>query len=310
MNVLNCFFMASGLKINLYKSKLSGIGVSKAEIDVAASIVGCSMFSTPFHYLRIKTLSSGGRLTLLKYVVTTLLLYYMSIYKAPAVVLKELESIRRDFCYGADKVDRKMVWVRWENILALKNNGNIDDSKTKISGSIWQELVREFSSLKAKGIDCVSFIKQKLGNGENTLFWEDIWLGDYALKMTHPRLFALELKKGINVAEKMGNAPLNLSFRCLPRSGVEDEQYKNLISITPDVLLPQMNDHWTWSLNASGDVTVRSVRNHMDDVLLPKSDVPTRWVKSIPIKINILAWMISMDRLPTRFNLSSCGLEI
>ncbi|GJR83229.1 RNA-directed DNA polymerase, eukaryota [Tanacetum coccineum] len=48
----------------------------------------------------------------------------------------------------------------------------------------------------------------------------------------------------------------------------------------------------------------------MDDVLSPKFNVPTRWVTMIPIKINILAWKISMDRLPTRFNLSSRGLEI
>ncbi|GJZ15397.1 hypothetical protein Tco_0551074 [Tanacetum coccineum] len=74
--------------------------------------------------------------------------------------------------------------------------------------------------------------------------------------MTHPRLFALELKKDITVAEKMGNASLNLSFRRLPRSGIDDEQYKNLVSITSNVLLPQMHDRWSWSLNASGDFTL------------------------------------------------------
>ncbi|GJY16946.1 RNA-directed DNA polymerase, eukaryota, reverse transcriptase zinc-binding domain protein, partial [Tanacetum coccineum] len=268
-----------------------GIGVSKEEADLAASIVGCSILSPPFHYLGVKIGASMSRiisrLALLKSVLKALSLYYMSIYKAPAAVLKDLESIP---------------------IHGVK--GNIDDSQTKISGSIWQELVREFAALKSKGIDCVSFIKQKLGNGENTLFWEDIWLGDFALKMTHPRLFALELKKDTIVAEKMGNASLNLSFRRLPRSGIKDKQYKNLVSITSNVLLLQMHDRWSWSLNASGDFMVRSVRNHMNGVLLPKSDVLTRWVTIIPIKINIVAWKISMDRLPTRFNLSSRGLEI
>ncbi|GKD64091.1 RNA-directed DNA polymerase, eukaryota, reverse transcriptase zinc-binding domain protein [Tanacetum coccineum] len=328
VNVLNCFFMASGLKINLHKSKLLGVGVSKAETDLAASIVGCSIFSPPFHYLgvkigaymsriiswkeviekissrlskwKIKTLSSGSRLTILKSVLTTLPLYYMSIYKAPAVVLKDLKSIRRDFSMVLISLIKAIHGVK----------GNIDDSQTKISGSIWQELVREFAALKSKGIDCVSFIKRKLGNGENTLFWEDIWLGDFALKMTHPRLFALELKKDIIVAEKMGNASLNLSFRRLPRSGIKDKQYKNLVSITSNFLLLQMHDRWSWSLKASGDFMVRSVRNHMNGVLLPKSDVLTRWVTMIPIKINNLAWKISMDRLPTRFNHSSRGLEI
>nr|GEY61663.1 hypothetical protein [Tanacetum cinerariifolium] len=83
------------------------IGVSKAETNLATSVVGCSTFSPPFYYLKvkirasmsritswkevtdkissplskwkIKTLSSGGRLALLKSVLTALLLYYMSI---------------------------------------------------------------------------------------------------------------------------------------------------------------------------------------------------------------------------------------
>ncbi|GJW55867.1 RNA-directed DNA polymerase, eukaryota [Tanacetum coccineum] len=40
VRVLNCFYMASGLKINLSKSKLSGIGVSKCEVYEADAIVG------------------------------------------------------------------------------------------------------------------------------------------------------------------------------------------------------------------------------------------------------------------------------
>ncbi|GJT96115.1 RNA-directed DNA polymerase, eukaryota [Tanacetum coccineum] len=54
VNFLKCFFMASGLKINLHKSKLARIGVSKENIDLAANIMGCSTFSPPFNYLGIK----------------------------------------------------------------------------------------------------------------------------------------------------------------------------------------------------------------------------------------------------------------
>ncbi|GKC04316.1 RNA-directed DNA polymerase, eukaryota [Tanacetum coccineum] len=40
------------------------------------------------------------------------------------------------------------------------------------------------------------------------------------------------------------------------------------------------------------------------------SDVPSRWVKQIPIKVNVLAWKISMDRLPTRVNLHRRGVQV
>ncbi|GJV30309.1 RNA-directed DNA polymerase, eukaryota [Tanacetum coccineum] len=60
----------------------------------------------------------------------------------------------------------------------------------------------------------------------------------------------------------------------------------------------------------SGDFSVKSTREFIDDSMLPKTDVPTRWVKSIPIKINIFAWRVSLDKLPTRLNLSLRGLDI
>ncbi|GJY86913.1 RNA-directed DNA polymerase, eukaryota [Tanacetum coccineum] len=291
VNVLNCFFMASGLKINLLKSKLSGIDIRKADSDLVASMVGCSTSSFPFHYLGVKVgasmsrisswkeiidkissrlskwkskiLSIGGRLTLLKSVLTALPLYYISLYKAPDAVRKKLEAIRRNFFIGADKSDRKMVWVRWDITLASKNNG---------------------------GLGISSFY----ATNRALLFkWEDKWLGGSDLKLTHPRLFAMELDKGINVSDKLSHSSLTFSLRRFPRSGAEEEQYKNLAAITSDVILSQMQDRWYWSLNGSGDFSVNYVRNHIDDILLPKLDAPTRWVNLIPIKKSVLVRLSS-----------------
>nr|GEZ65219.1 RNA-directed DNA polymerase, eukaryota [Tanacetum cinerariifolium] len=36
----------------------------------------------------------------------------------------------------------------------------------------------------------------------------------------------------------------------------------------------------------------------------------TRWVKSVPIKVNILAWKVKSNALPTRFNISHRGIDI
>nr|GFC43292.1 RNA-directed DNA polymerase, eukaryota, reverse transcriptase zinc-binding domain protein [Tanacetum cinerariifolium] len=49
-----------------------------------------------------KTLSIGGRLTLLKSVLGASPLYTMSIFKVPRDVLKEMEAIRNHFFNGAD----------------------------------------------------------------------------------------------------------------------------------------------------------------------------------------------------------------
>ncbi|GKD68647.1 RNA-directed DNA polymerase, eukaryota, partial [Tanacetum coccineum] len=53
VHVLKCFFLASGLKINLHKSNM-GISVSPQDVTNAANVVGCMTFTTPFNYLGIK----------------------------------------------------------------------------------------------------------------------------------------------------------------------------------------------------------------------------------------------------------------
>ena len=63
-------------------------------------------------------------------------------------------------------------------------------------------------------------------------------------------------------------------------------------------------------MNGDGDFKVKDVRSLLDEVFLPKDVNPTRWVKSIPIKVNIFAWKVSLDRLPTRLNLVRRGVEI
>nr|GEX62196.1 RNA-directed DNA polymerase, eukaryota [Tanacetum cinerariifolium] len=63
LSVLRCFYLASGLKNNLYKSKLMGIGVSSSVVAAAASLIGCSILTTPFNYLGVKVGSNMSRIT-------------------------------------------------------------------------------------------------------------------------------------------------------------------------------------------------------------------------------------------------------
>nr|GEZ35902.1 RNA-directed DNA polymerase, eukaryota [Tanacetum cinerariifolium] len=55
---------------------------------------------------------------------------------------------------------------------------------------------------------------------------------------------------------------------------------------------------------------VKYARIHIDDILLPSVGSVTRWVHAVPIKINVFAWKVCLDKLPTRFNLSLRGLDI
>ncbi|GJV46643.1 RNA-directed DNA polymerase, eukaryota, partial [Tanacetum coccineum] len=64
------------------------------------------------------------------------------------------------------------------------------------------------------------------------------------------------------------------------------------------------------SLEATSVFSVKFVCQLIDDSNLPKEEVATRWVKVMPIKINVFARRVRLDKLPTRLNLSLKGIDI
>ncbi|GJZ99792.1 RNA-directed DNA polymerase, eukaryota, reverse transcriptase zinc-binding domain protein [Tanacetum coccineum] len=136
VHALNCFHQASGLRLNMHKSKLVGIAVENEKVIRAAENIGCLSLNTPFPYLgikvgglmfrlnswdevvdnlhsrlskwKMKTLSIGGRLTLLKSVLGSMPIYNISMFKIPSQVLKRMEAIKCHFFNGAEPHEKKM----------------------------------------------------------------------------------------------------------------------------------------------------------------------------------------------------------
>nr|GEW26227.1 RNA-directed DNA polymerase, eukaryota [Tanacetum cinerariifolium] len=125
---------------------------------------------------------------------------------------------------------------------------------------------------------------------------------DSCLRLSYPRLFALENNKVCKVAAKM-SAPFVSSLRRDVRGGEESAQLSRIFDLLDTVVLSNMEDRRFWDLNGDGCFRVKDVRRMLGDMLLPKFDVLSRWVKQILIKVDVLAWKISMDRLPTQVNL-------
>ncbi|GJS40130.1 hypothetical protein Tco_0565173 [Tanacetum coccineum] len=61
------------------------------------------------------------------------------------------------------------------------------------------------------------------------------------------------------------------------------------------------------SLEDTDEFSVIYVRQLLDDSILPNEEFATWWVKVMPIKINVFAWRVRLDKLSTRLNLSLKG---
>nr|GEW28691.1 nucleotide-binding alpha-beta plait domain-containing protein [Tanacetum cinerariifolium] len=192
VHVLECFYRASGLRINMSKSKIMGVLVDSDKVKCAALKLGCLILKTSFSYLGSKLGGSMSRVHTWNQVIKAI--------------------------HGDD--------------------GKVGGYVKNGAKSCWLSIVNEINSSKIK------------------------------------------------------------------------EQFDELSALVHDVTLNPMSDRWIWALESSGDFSVASVRKVIDDKSFPKVDSKTRWIKYVPIKVNVHAWKVNTDSLSTRFNVSRHGIHI
>ncbi|PWA87141.1 RNA-directed DNA polymerase, eukaryota, Reverse transcriptase zinc-binding domain protein [Artemisia annua] len=155
--------------------------------------------------------------------------------------------------------------------------------------SSWNSIIREIYLLKDRGVDLISHCHIRVGNGLCTQFWNEVWIGDTPLRVLFPRIYALEINKDCSVADKLQYS-VTSSLRRTVRGGVEAFQLDLLQKTIESTMLSNMEDRWVWDLNGDGVFRVKDVRTLLDECFLPKAPTATRWVKYVPIKINVFAW--------------------
>ncbi|GJS59119.1 RNA-directed DNA polymerase, eukaryota [Tanacetum coccineum] len=210
---------ASGLRMNLHKSKLMGISVKDEVVSRASSKMGYSTLKTPFTYLGIKVGGSMARIRSWDEIVDKV---KSRLSKWKMTTLSIGEGIRRSFFIGADLKENKISWFKWNKVLMSKDKGGLGvsslfalnralglDKRSKAAHtSVWKSITTEVNSLRNKGVDLLKFMN----------------------------------KKKITVASKMNHNDVGLSLRRAPKDGVELEQFNNLNAFLAGTMLSDSND--------------------------------------------------------------------
>ncbi|GJU05240.1 RNA-directed DNA polymerase, eukaryota [Tanacetum coccineum] len=121
----NCFFLASGLKINIQKSQLLGVGVPRSSVAQAAAKIGCAVLHHQFRYLGVMVGECMSRRSAWDGLVHKLRSRAHQVedktlsIEIPKGVLKDMEAIRSKFFNGADSSERKITWIAWEKVLGV-----------------------------------------------------------------------------------------------------------------------------------------------------------------------------------------------
>ncbi|KAL5552494.1 hypothetical protein UlMin_039895 [Ulmus minor] len=145
--------MCSGLKINMNKSSLAGIHMEDEEVMALAVVVGCEKGSWPMKYLGLPlggnpnstefwnpvvekvgkrldgwkkaVLSKGGRLTMIQSVLSSIPIYFMSLFKLPNGVAVLLEKMMRQFLWDREVGGKGKSLVDWKLVCTPKECGGL-----------------------------------------------------------------------------------------------------------------------------------------------------------------------------------------
>ncbi|KAL4301914.1 hypothetical protein GQ457_10G019110 [Hibiscus cannabinus] len=151
--VLRIFELASGPKLNLKKSKILGVNVDEDTLKTWGFVVGCVVDSFSSSYLGLplganrnfvviwepvvsnfskilegwksKLLSYGGRLTLIKSILTSLPVYFLSLFQMPASVANRLNMLMSNFMWGGNSDKSRIHWVRWDHLCKPASLGGL-----------------------------------------------------------------------------------------------------------------------------------------------------------------------------------------
>jgi hypothetical protein len=145
--------MASGLKVDFWKSCLIGVNVPNYFLQMASDFLNCRMGSTPFQYLGLpvganprlsstwkpmvdamrrrlqswgnKYISLGGRIVLINAVLNSLPVFFLSYLKLPVKVWREVTSIQRNFLWGGLADKKKISLVSWKDVCRPEKEGGL-----------------------------------------------------------------------------------------------------------------------------------------------------------------------------------------
>ncbi|XP_071713597.1 uncharacterized protein [Rutidosis leptorrhynchoides] len=215
------------------------------------------------------------------------------------------------FTYLGLPIGRNMNRVENWNPVVEKFKSKLADWKARSISD-----VSRGAAIDKLGVQLGSSFSKKIGDGNDTNFWDDAWLQAGVLKTICPRLYHLESNKTVSVGERIkwvdGSVLLTWSWSrdLLGRDKDELHHLSNLLFSY--VKQDGSSDKWYWNLASNGIFTTKKLSSLIDDktTLDNRSRSETLKNNLVPGKPEVFIWRVLKKRLPTRIELDKCGIDL
>jgi hypothetical protein len=211
----------------------------------------------------------------------------------------------------------------WKDIVIAKYGVHVagtgqlgEDHIPRLSSSWW----RNICLLGNNGGWFESGISKMLGNGINTNFWTDTWLGETSLANQFPRLFSISLQQ-CNTVNQMGifegaDWRWVLNWRRNFFSW-EVPLYHDFLAAITFFQPRDCDDSWQWRADPAVGFTAKSAYYSLIKCQPPGTQLSDLqklvftgiWKSASPSKVSAFSWQLLLNRIPTKDNLALRGVD-
>ncbi|KAJ4818941.1 RNA-directed DNA polymerase (reverse transcriptase)-related family protein [Rhynchospora pubera] len=352
---LTLFSLCSGLNLNLLKSTFVPFNLTALQSQQVKHVLGCNLSQLPLSYLGLplttvrpsrevykllieklehklagwknKLLSRAGRLTLVCSVLSSIPIFFMSVFRLPSWVINSIDKLRRSFLWGHfGTSNRGLNLLAWDRVCMPKNLGGFGVLNLRLlntslllrwlwrlfdkPSSQWSTIVNSVIAtrnqqaplswttygsffwkdlLELRHIFSIS-TTVNLGDGRNTLFWYANW-GNGHLHFFNNNLKPANHKLTVQLVL---NNPATSLFA--PWSRDVNEAVLSL----PTAVTNMGTDSVSWKWNSTGTFSVKSAYQMLISGGKSNFLASSIWNLKLPSSIKLFAVLLFHARLLTQ----------
>jgi hypothetical protein len=244
--ILQVFDSATGLCTNIQKSEVLPIQCEGLDIAPLLGQFEARLISLPCRYLGLplqtsrirredkqilidkvtvklpcwkgRLLNKAGHLTLVNSVLSSLVIYHMTLFPLSKWAIKRIDKIRRSFLWqGSEDAKSGQCLVNWKRVQRPKSLGGLGVldlarfgralrmrwpwGRWTAANKPWCRMPINLSSIETGLFRACTIIT--VGNGSSTNFWHDLWLRGRSPAELAPNLLKFAWRKNLTVAKAL-----------------------------------------------------------------------------------------------------------
>ncbi|KAJ3688101.1 hypothetical protein LUZ61_017265 [Rhynchospora tenuis] len=365
--LLNTFSAASGINLNLSKSSLVPFNLSPASIASINSTLGVTVTQLPLTYLGLPLtlsrpdrlayqgiidklqrklagwksalLSRAGRVILASAVLSTVPVYFMSVFKLPTWVIKAIDCIRRDFIWGASSSNKRaMHLLSWDRVCLPKSFGGFGLLNLKLKNialllrwwwrlynnphTLWTEFARLLFAKQDPSIPPIAW------NATGSFFWKDL----LSIRSYFQLSTTTVVGSGLNTSFWYDNWGGSCLFLCGSSSNPPERRFISLrralplwhhlvpsphsiqqcllLDVAQSLCFNTLPDTVIWKWNPSGHYTASSAYKWLVSAGKIRFSLNCIWKYKIPPSIKLFILLVAHDRILTQDQLTRRNIPV